>query len=220
MHGSDAFDAQLVAELSRDAQLADSRCSQISEPGSDQKRPSAADAQTQWRGRGDSKHTDGCGAGSNLLTKLPEGLCGDLDSLSDEARRYFEKGGVPVLWCQDQDLTDLEKAWRLLLAPKRYSQNDVVVILGAIGGRLDHTLSAIHFLHKLHAEHEAAKAGSAREKGEREAVPNPSPTAGSGVSTACEGRFPRVGPLPQASVYRLLLPLASHSYPFHSASKH
>ncbi|KFG52865.1 thiamin pyrophosphokinase, catalytic domain-containing protein [Toxoplasma gondii FOU] len=158
----------------------------------------------------DWRDKEGRPANRRGATKLPEALCGDLDSLSDEAKEYFETRGVPVLWWEDQDLPDVEKAWRLLLAPKRFSSNDVVIILGAIGGRLDHTLCAIHVLYKLTAEHEAAEArakavekregnGEESREGQRgNATPASSKSAadGSGVSPPCRPPA-RVGPLPQ-----------------------
>ncbi|PFH37016.1 hypothetical protein BESB_034740 [Besnoitia besnoiti] len=91
---------------------------------------------------------------TRFLNRLPDAVCGDLDSLTQEAKAYFERRGVPIVRRRTQDLPDLEKAWNLLLAPQRYTARDVIIILGAIGGRLDHTLSAIHFLHKLNAEYE------------------------------------------------------------------
>ncbi|KEP62714.1 UNVERIFIED_CONTAM: thiamin pyrophosphokinase, catalytic domain-containing protein [Hammondia hammondi] len=177
----------------------------------DQKDSEAQDGRSG--SRVDWRDKEGSPANRKGATKLPEALCGDLDSLSDEAKEYFETRGVPVLWWEDQDLPDVEKAWRLLLAPKRFSSNDVVIILGAIGGRLDHTLCAIHVLYKLTAEHEAAeasaKAAEKREGSDEESregkrgnealASSKSAANGSGVVSPPCCPPPRVSPLPQAS---------------------
>ena len=70
----------------------------------------------------------------------PDEVVGDFDSLSKEAKLFYE--GVKFTHSKDQDCNDLEKALKSIDSP-------VVIVLGAFGGRIDHTLSAIQILHKF-----------------------------------------------------------------------
>ena len=70
----------------------------------------------------------------------PDEVVGDFDSLSEEAKTFYK--GVKFSRSEDQDSTDLEKALRSIDLP-------VVIVLGAFGGRIDHTLGAIQILHKF-----------------------------------------------------------------------
>jgi thiamine pyrophosphokinase len=81
------------------------------------------------------------GAASSLEWGLePHVVIGDMDSLSLSAREHLVQKGVELEELpRDKDETDLELA--LLYALKAGA--DEIVILGALGGRLDHTLSNI-----------------------------------------------------------------------------
>eukprot|EP00891_Asterochloris_glomerata_P004684 jgi/Astpho2/4684/fgenesh1_pm.00067_%23_55_t len=68
----------------------------------------------------------------------PAAIKGDLDSIRPKIRQFYEGLGVHIIDnSDDQDTTDLQKC----LAWVREQQ-------GALGGRLDHTLSSLSTLHK------------------------------------------------------------------------
>lgn len=74
------------------------------------------------------------------LGRMPNVLIGDLDSVTDEERRKMKDGGVDVVqFPADKNETDLELAIQhaLTLNPQE------VIILAALGGRLDQTLGNI-----------------------------------------------------------------------------
>jgi len=81
---------------------------------------------------------------------LPSAIVGDLDSISPGVSSFYASAGVPIHGApSDQDTTDLEKC---LAYTRRWVEEGreegrgavVVVAAGALGGRLDHTLSAIN----------------------------------------------------------------------------
>jgi len=77
------------------------------------------------------------------LGLFPNIILGDLDSLDPELRALFDKESVSVIQVPaEKDETDLELA--LLEAAHRGAEH--IVILGAIGGRLDMTLSNVLLL--------------------------------------------------------------------------
>jgi thiamine pyrophosphokinase len=51
---------------------------------------------------------------------LPNIICGDLDSLEDDVRTFYEARGVQVIHEPDQDTTDLYKCLNVL---QRQQQN-------------------------------------------------------------------------------------------------
>lgn len=78
---------------------------------------------------------------------VPHLIAGDFDSVSKGTLKLLEKKGSRVLHTPDQNYTDLEKAiaWCVL----RDVQS--IWIAQALGGRLDHTFSALSFLKKFHS---------------------------------------------------------------------
>jgi len=64
----------------------------------------------------------------------PQAVLGDMDSTRSDI-----PDGVTVLPIAEQDTTDLEKALRAVTAP-------LIIGIGFTGGRLDHTLAAMHAL--------------------------------------------------------------------------
>ncbi|CAJ0922897.1 2660_t:CDS:2 [Entrophospora sp. SA101] len=66
-------------------------------------------------------------------------LCadGDLDSLRDDVRDFFDKNGVLIEEDKDQNSTDFKK-----------------LALGATGGRFDQAMSHINYLHQLKNQHQ------------------------------------------------------------------
>ena len=81
--------------------------------------------------------TDGAAHKAAQLGIVPDVLCGDFDFVDLEAaQRAFP--AVTVVPTPDQEFADLEKA--LILARERGATS--IAILGALGGRMDHTLSS------------------------------------------------------------------------------
>ena len=75
----------------------------------------------------------------------PDRVVGDMDSISDQARNKFADKLKPD---DDQNATDLTKALRLAESLKA----DEIVIIGAIGKRIDHTLANILSLQNVTAD--------------------------------------------------------------------
>jgi thiamine pyrophosphokinase len=80
---------------------------------------------------------------ARLLGVRPNLVVGDLDSVAEDDRAWLARSGVPVVqYPRDKDNTDLELALEhgLKKAPRS------IVIIGALGARLDHTLGNIALL--------------------------------------------------------------------------
>ncbi|KAI2468521.1 thiamine pyrophosphokinase [Annulohypoxylon bovei var. microspora] len=73
-------------------------------------------------------------------------IIGDLDSLSEEARKYFttKPASCTIIHDPDQYSTDFTKAVRLVR--KEFPGKDIVC-MGGLGGRVDQGLSQIHHLY-------------------------------------------------------------------------
>lgn len=85
---------------------------------------------------------------------VPDAIAGDLDSMRPDVQKFYASLGVPAKdLSADQDSTDLEKCLQLLKKEMRAvgaaadGADDVIVILGAIGGRFDHTLANLNVLY-------------------------------------------------------------------------
>jgi thiamine pyrophosphokinase len=83
---------------------------------------------------------------------LPDLITGDLDSIRDDVRQYYESCGVRVVdLSHDQDSTDLMKCIEVIAHGGEVSSKSgpfqAIVALGAQGGRLDHTLGHLSVLH-------------------------------------------------------------------------
>jgi thiamine transporter len=77
----------------------------------------------------------------------PSVLLGDLDSVSEATRRFFEDEGVPIVtFPAEKDETDFE----LALRHAREHGATAVVATAASSGRLDHTLASIGALARAH----------------------------------------------------------------------
>jgi thiamine pyrophosphokinase len=87
------------------------------------------------------------GASRQLLAHdiIPSVIIGDMDSAEEDVLRYFKKSGSEVIrFPKTKDETD---TWLAL----EYAFNmkpDEIIILGALGGRIDHTLANIFLLVK------------------------------------------------------------------------
>lgn len=78
------------------------------------------------------------------LGLVPDILIGDLDSVTPEQVQWAEENGVEIRrFPADKDETDLE----LALIAAAATGNRKMVIVGALGGRLDQTLSNVLLLH-------------------------------------------------------------------------
>jgi thiamine pyrophosphokinase len=85
--------------------------------------------------------------GANTAARLgirPDAIVGDCDSLSPATRRKFRN--AEILYRPSQYSTDLEKAFDYCLEKHIRS----IVVLGATGKRLDHTLSNMSIIRKYH----------------------------------------------------------------------
>jgi len=86
---------------------------------------------------------------------IPHALVGDFDSIRSDVFEYYKGKDVQTFHDKCQDDSDLEKCLRHL---QNKFQDEILVnktkfykilITGALGGRLDHTLNNIHILHKF-----------------------------------------------------------------------
>ncbi|KAI0416522.1 thiamine pyrophosphokinase [Xylaria grammica] len=82
------------------------------------------------------------GPGPDELFKDLDAIIGDLDSLTDEARRYFSRSRI--VHEADQYSTDFAKAVHLA---RRESPGRDIVCMGGLGGRVDQGLSQLHHLY-------------------------------------------------------------------------
>lgn len=85
--------------------------------------------------------------GANKARKLgitPDVIIGDLDSISASTKNFYS--GVRTIRVETQDNTDLEKALNYLL--KRRCRSAIVI--GALGGRPDHSYANFSILKKYH----------------------------------------------------------------------
>ena len=82
----------------------------------------------------------------------PSLILGDMDSVAEDTRKAYESLGVKILVDADVDRTDCEKALNYLEqhvipdAMKAKERNVKIIVLGAFGGRMDHTLQNINLL--------------------------------------------------------------------------
>ncbi len=89
--------------------------------------------------------TDGAWAKARAAGVSVDAVIGDLDSLSADERADLDASGVEVIsFPHAKDWTDLELALdhSLRMKPSR------IVVYGALGGRMDHTLTNLHLLEK------------------------------------------------------------------------
>ncbi|KAG9382679.1 thiamine pyrophosphokinase [Pyrenophora tritici-repentis] len=85
---------------------------------------------------------------------LPNLIHGDLDSLRDDVRDYYEGRGVPVLRDGDQISTDFGKCMRKLSSRLPASALRDVLVLGTLGGRVDQGLGLLHEMAREESRHE------------------------------------------------------------------
>ncbi len=78
---------------------------------------------------------DGGANSARKLNIIPNVIIGDLDSISQETEKYYSDKSEIIRISRQND-TDVEKAIKYLIK-KKY---DEVILLGATGDRLDHTI--------------------------------------------------------------------------------
>lgn len=88
-----------------------------------------------------------CADGAAQILKLsdiaPDFIVGDMDSIDENTLRYFEaKGSRIIRYPGDKDETDTQLALECAFG----MNPDEIRILGALGGRVDHTLANISLL--------------------------------------------------------------------------
>ncbi|XP_006459372.1 hypothetical protein AGABI2DRAFT_201549 [Agaricus bisporus var. bisporus H97] len=79
---------------------------------------------------------------------LPDLIKGDLDSLREDVKHYYESQNIDIVRDTDQDSTDLMKCVQTLESKEQEKQYDII-ILGGLSGRLDQTIHTLSYLHKL-----------------------------------------------------------------------
>ncbi|KAI8062377.1 thiamine pyrophosphokinase [Gongronella butleri] len=88
----------------------------------------------------------------SLLEKfLPHEIAGDMDSIRDDVRTYYESKGVKISEVSEQDSTDFMKCV-LLLDDKEFSKTHPkldIVAMPALGGRFDHTIANVNYLYVM-----------------------------------------------------------------------
>ena len=109
------------------------------------------------------------------LAHIPDAICGDMDSIRPDVLQFYRSHNVPVIdRSEDQDSTDTQKCIEYLRA--HHTSDDTAMLciagngheercdagvqcrLGALGGRLDHTLANLHTLH-MYADMEIVMIG-------------------------------------------------------------
>ena len=90
--------------------------------------------------------------GENGLEEYsPDIILGDFDSINQKTKSIIEKMGIQIAWRPDENYTDSEKSLMHFedeILIKTGGKLPKVIILGAFGGRMDHTLYNLHLLWK------------------------------------------------------------------------
>lgn len=84
--------------------------------------------------------------GADRITRfniIPTAICGDLDSISIEARDYFSTKQVPIIHKPSQDSTDFLKCLHL---PHLHNKLPIYAF-GGLGGRFDHCMQHLNILY-------------------------------------------------------------------------
>ena len=76
-------------------------------------------------------------------------IVGDLDSVEDEVKKFYQEKGVEITYIYDQDYNDLHKAMKWC-CDKNYQH---VIIFGAFADRIDQTLSALSLTSEFSHNH-------------------------------------------------------------------
>lgn len=88
---------------------------------------------------------DGGATNAKKMNITPDYIIGDLDSTTNEILNFFKHNNTKIIKDENQNRTDMELA--INLAEKL--KPDEIIIMGAIGYRIDHTLANILCLDKI-----------------------------------------------------------------------
>ena len=88
---------------------------------------------------------DGGATNARKMNITPDYIIGDLDSTTNEILNFFKHNNTKIIKDENQDKTDMELA--INLAEKL--KPDEIIIMGAIGYRIDHTIANILCLDKI-----------------------------------------------------------------------
>ncbi|KAF7186564.1 Thiamine pyrophosphokinase 1 [Pseudocercospora fuligena] len=86
-----------------------------------------------------------------LAHALPSAIHGDLDSIREDVRLKYEELGVPITHDPDQYSTDFGKAVKTIAA--KMPQVRDVLVLGSLGGRVDHGIGLLHEIYRQQKYH-------------------------------------------------------------------
>lgn len=91
---------------------------------------------------------DGGANSARKLNIIPDIIIGDLDSISDDTKKYYSDKSK-IIKIKRQNDTDVEKAIKYLIK----NHFDEVILLGATGDRLDHSICnlgiVLKFFHQI-----------------------------------------------------------------------
>lgn len=74
---------------------------------------------------------------------VPDALIGDMDSLSEETKSWLQEAGVPeMVYPSEKNYSDTQLAVEALFA----QGVDEIIVIGALGGRMDHELANMMLL--------------------------------------------------------------------------
>lgn len=98
---------------------------------------------------GDKDYVIGADRGAMFLIRhgiKPDLAVGDFDSVSEDERTLIRNQSREIAECDafDKDLTDMEMAFDRAMA----REGKEIVLLGALGTRMDHSLANVHLLRK------------------------------------------------------------------------
>lgn len=94
---------------------------------------------------------DGGANSARKLGLIPDLIIGDLDSITKENKKYFSNK-TEIIQIKRQNDTDVEKALKYLIK-KKYKE---VILLGATGDRLDHSICNLGIVLKFYKKIEVS----------------------------------------------------------------
>lgn len=89
------------------------------------------------------------GAANHLNDLIPDFILGDFDSISNFSIQKFTSLKVPLIYAEDQDYTDLEKA---IFFAKANGAKAIFICCALGGNRTDHSLGNLSLLKKNYAK--------------------------------------------------------------------
>lgn len=92
-----------------------------------------------------------------LLTKVPDAVHGDLDSLRGDVKEYYSSLGSAITRDPEQYSTDFGKALRKIREVPGSCNSKEVVVLGSLAGRVDHAIGILSQILRESREHPQTK---------------------------------------------------------------